>query len=70
MDGGDNVEAMFVEIDLSNASELLIEIADAGDGIGCDHAAIGDAKLLTGAALAVDAASKAATAWGELKTRL
>jgi hypothetical protein len=70
MDGGDNVEAMFVEIDLSSASELLIELADAGDGIGCDHAAIGDAKLLTGAALAVDAASKAATAWGELKTRL
>lgn len=67
---GENVEAIFVEVDLSSASELTIEIADGGDGIGCDHAAIGDAKLLTGAALAVDAESKAATTWGTLKTRL
>ncbi|MBT3267572.1 hypothetical protein HN371_10485 [Candidatus Poribacteria bacterium] len=67
---GDNVDAIFVEIDLADASELLIEVADGGDGIGCDHAAIGDAKLLTGAALAVDAESKAATTWSELKTRL
>jgi hypothetical protein len=70
MDGGDNVEAIFVEIDLASASEIMIEIADAGDGIGCDHASIGDAKVLTGAALAVDAASKAATTWAAMKTRL
>ncbi len=70
MDGADNVPAIFVEINLSSAKELMIEIGDGGDGIGCDHAGIGDAKLLTGAALAVDAASKATTTWGELKTRL
>jgi hypothetical protein len=70
MDGADNVEAIFVEINLSGANELMIEVADGGDGVGCDHAAIGDAKLLTGAALVVDAASKATATWGMLKTRL
>ncbi len=58
-DGGRNVEAVKVEIDIPvNARELEIIMGDAGDGIGCDHSAIGDAKLLNAQALAVEPANK------------
>ncbi|MDA1192395.1 MAG: NPCBM/NEW2 domain-containing protein [Candidatus Poribacteria bacterium] len=66
--GGLNVPAFLVEFEIpSGASELTIRVGDGGDGISCDHAALGDAKLLTAQALAVDAASKSATTWGTLK---
>ena len=69
-DGGENVEAVKVEIDIpSNAKELTIVMGDGGDGNGCDHSAIGDAKLLTAQALAVEPANKLPTIWGHLKAR-
>ena len=67
-DGGKNVDAVKVEIDIpANAKELEIIMGDGGDGIGCDHSAIGDAKLLNAQALAVEPANKLPTIWGHLK---
>ena len=67
-DGGENVDALKVEFDIpSNAKELSIVMGDGGDGNGCDHSAIGDAKLLTGQALAVEPTNKLPTIWGHLK---
>ena len=58
-DGGRNVEAVKVEIDIpANARELEIIMGDGGDGISCDHSAIGDAKLLNAQALTVEPANK------------
>ena len=58
-DGGRNVEAVKVEIDIpANAKELEIIMGDGGDGINCDHSAIGDAKLLNAQALAVEPPNK------------
>ncbi|MFC1715522.1 cohesin domain-containing protein [Candidatus Poribacteria bacterium] len=46
IDGG-IVPPELVEFDIpSGARELSINITDAGDGIGCDHACLGDAKLM------------------------
>jgi hypothetical protein len=66
---GENVDAVKVEFDIpSGASELVIEIGDGGDGIGCDHSAIGDAKLLfAGLDTAVNPAGKLSTSWGTIK---
>ena len=67
---GENVDAFKVEFDIpSNAKELTIVMGDGGDGIGCDHSALGDAKLLTAAATAVEPANKLPTIWGSLKAR-
>jgi hypothetical protein len=67
-DGGENVEAVKVEFDIAaGAKELLIDITNAGDGNGCDHSALGDAKLLTAKARAVEPGGKATTAWGRIK---
>ncbi|HID57354.1 TPA: hypothetical protein EYP37_12540 [Candidatus Poribacteria bacterium] len=67
-EGGKNVPPVKVELDVSGARELTIEILDGGDGIGCDHGAIGDAKLLTAAAFAVDPRGKLSTSWGAIKS--
>ena len=66
---GENVPPVKVEFDIPpGAKELVIEITDGGDGKGCDHAAIGDAKLLTAEAVAaVSPKDKLATLWGEIK---
>ena len=67
-EGGENVEAVKVEFDIpTGAKELTIVIGDGGDGVGCDHSTIGDAKLLTAQALAVEPANKLPTIWGHLK---
>ena len=67
-DGGKQVEAVKVEIDIPvNAKELEIVMGNGGDGAGCDHSAIGDAKLLNAQALAVEPANKLPTIWGHLK---
>ncbi len=67
-DGGKNVDAVKVEFDIAaNAKELEIVMGDGGDGAGCDHSAIGDAKLLNAQALAVEPANKLPTIWGHLK---
>ena len=51
----------------AGAKELVIEIGDGGDGIGCDHSALGDAKLLTGTGTAVKPVGKLSTSWGAIK---
>ena len=67
-DAGENVEAVKVEFNISSgANELTIIIGDGGDGVGCDHAALGDAKLMTSQAGAVEPGNKAATVWGSVK---
>ncbi len=67
-DGGKNVDAVKVEFDIpANAKELEIIMGDGGDGLGCDHSAIGDAKLLNAQALSVEPANKLSTIWGHLK---
>ena len=67
---GVNTEPFKVEIDIpANATELTIVMGDGGDGNGCDHSAIGDAKLLTSQATAVEPANKLPTIWGSLKAR-
>ncbi len=69
MSGADNVAPVPVDVDVAGASELTIEIRGGDDGIGCDHAAVGDPKLLASASTAVDPAGKTATAWGTIKRR-
>lgn len=67
-DGGKNVAPVKVEFDIpSGAKELTIDIGDGGDGIGCDHGAVGDAKLLTRLAFAVNPKDKLTTSWGAIK---
>ena len=67
---GENTPAFHVLIDISSgAQELTIAVGDGGDGNGCDHSALGDAKLLTNATLSVDPNSKASSLWGDLKAR-
>jgi len=66
---GVNVDPVKVAFDIpAGASELVIEIGDGGDGIGCDHSAIGDAKLLTGAETSVKPGGKLSTSWGAIKS--
>ncbi len=67
-EGGENVPAVKVEFDIpGGAKELMITLADAGDGNSCDHSCLGDAKLLTGRARPVEPGGKAATLWGSIK---
>jgi len=66
--GGENTEAVKVEFDIpAGAKELTITFGDGGDGNGCDHSAMGDAKLMTSAAGAVEPGAKVTTLWGGLK---
>jgi hypothetical protein len=67
---GENVPAVKVEFDIpAGASELVIVCGDGGDGNGCDHAAIGDAKLLPelGPETSVKPTGKLSTSWGAIK---
>lgn len=67
-EGGENVDPVKVEFDIpTGAKELTIAIGDGGDNNGCDHSTIGDAKLLTAQALAVEPTNKLPTIWGHLK---
>ena len=66
--GADNIPPFKVEFDIpGSAKELIINITDGGDGNSCDHATLGDAKLLTSAAMAIEPESKASTLWGSIK---
>jgi hypothetical protein len=59
-----------VDFDIpSGAKELEITITEGGDGNGCDHADLGDARLMTGGFFAVEAAEKLSTTWGILKSK-
>ncbi len=65
---GENVDALKVEFEIpAGAQELTIVMGNGGDGAGCDHSAIGDARLLTPLATAVEPANKLPTIWGHLK---
>ena len=67
---GENVDPLKVEFEIpANAQELTIVMGDGGDGLGCDHSCLGDAKLLTSEATAVEPANKLPTIWGHLKSR-
>lgn len=67
-EGGENVPAVKVEFDIpKGAQELMITLADGGDGNSCDHSCLGDAKLLTARARAVESGNKATTLWGRIK---
>ncbi len=67
-EGGENVDAVFVEFDIpGGAKKLTITFGDGGDGVSCDHSCLGDAKLLTGRARAVEPGGKATTVWGRIK---
>ena len=67
---GENVDPLKVEIEIpANAQELTIVMGDGGDGLACDHSCLGDAKLLTSEATAVEPANKLPTIWGHLKSR-
>jgi len=66
---GVNTPAFKVEFDIpSGASLLTIDITDGGDGNSCDHACLGDAKLLTALAMPVEPKNKATTLWGSIKS--
>ena len=68
-EAGKNTPAVKVEFDIpSGASLLTIDITDGGDGNSCDHACIGDAKLLTASGLSVEPKNKATTLWGSIKS--
>jgi len=65
---GENTPALKVEFDIpSGARELQIDITEGGDGNSCDHACLGDAKLMTAADLSVEPKNKATTLWGSIK---
>lgn len=67
-EAGKNTPALKVEFDIpSGSKELLIQITGAGDGISCDHGALGDAKLLTSRAMPVEPIGKMTTLWGKIK---
>lgn len=67
-EAGKNVDAVKVEFDIpGGAKALTITFADGGDGISCDHSALGDAKLITAKARAVEPGGKATTTWGRIK---
>lgn len=67
---GENIEPLKVEFEIPDgATELTIVMGDGGDGLGCDHSCLGDAKLLTTSATAVEPANKLPTIWGSLKAR-
>ncbi|GIX08149.1 MAG: hypothetical protein KatS3mg115_2552 [Candidatus Poribacteria bacterium] len=67
---GANVDGVPVEFDIpAGASQLEIVIEDGGDGNGCDHADVADAKLYLSSGTAVDPLGKATTTWGALKER-
>ena len=68
-DGGKNLDPVKVEFDIpAGAKELTIVIGLGGDGNGCDHGCIGDAKLLTRQAFSVHPKGKLTTSWGAIKT--
>ena len=67
--GGENAPGEEIKFDVPPGSQTLtIEIGDAGDGIGCDHANVADGKLITSRATSVEAKDKLSTTWGELKS--
>jgi hypothetical protein len=67
---GENVAPVKVEFDIpSGANELVIEFTDGGDGNGCDHSAIGDAKLIGAGVTPVSPDGRLSTTWGEIRNR-
>lgn len=70
VDANKQVPAMLIEFNIpSGSKELVIDITDGGDGASCDHADIGDPKLIVSGATAVEPVGKATLTWGELKVQ-
>jgi len=68
--GGADAPSEKVAFDIpAGSSTLTIEVTDGGDGAGCDHADIGNARLITSRATSVEAKGKLSTTWGALKSR-
>jgi hypothetical protein len=67
--GGANAPSEAVAFDIpAGADELMIQVTDGGDGAGCDHADIADAKLImAGGATPVEAKDKLSASWGRIK---
>jgi hypothetical protein len=66
--GGANASGEKIAFDIPAGAKMLkIEVTDGGDGAGCDHADIADAKLILAGGTAVDAKGKLSTTWGRLK---
>lgn len=63
-----NIPPQQVTLDVSGASELTIVMGGGDDGIGCDHSAIGDAKLLPPGMTPVSPENSLSTTWGSLKS--
>jgi hypothetical protein len=67
-EAGKNIPAVLVTFDIPpDAKTLTIEMQAGDDGNSCDHSCLGDGKLLTRAALAVEPVKKMATLWGDIK---
>jgi hypothetical protein len=52
----------------AGAQELVVEITEGGDGAGCDHAALGDAKLIGSGVASVSPEGRLSTTWGSIKS--
>jgi len=66
---GNEVAPFEIKFDIpSGAKELVIAVGDGGDGISCDHAAIGDAKLLTSELSTVSPKGRLSNTWGDIKS--
>ena len=68
LDAGKNVPPFKIEFNIPKSSkQLVIDVQDGGDGNGCDHSSLGDARLLTPKALEVEASGKLAITWASIK---
>jgi len=66
----DDAEGVAVEFDIpAGAAELVIEIQEAGDGNGCDHADLGAAMLIPENIIAVSPQGRLAATWASIKSK-
>lgn len=67
-DAGKNVAAVKVAFDIpAGAKQLVIDITAGGDGNGCDHSALGDAKLIIRGTTSVEPYESLGATWGSIK---
>jgi len=66
----DDAAGAEVEFDIpAGAKELLIDVQDAGDGIGCDHADLGAAMLIPENLIVVSPKGRLAATWASIKSK-
>lgn len=68
---GNNGPPEEIKFDIpSGSKELTIRVTEGGDGASCDHADVGDAKLIPkSAGVGVEPKGKLAVSWGTIKER-